>query len=136
MQNPENVVNPGTVNVVNQGDGPLVVDQPVTRGPGTNPGPLVAGLSATPSFGKAYPNQPVTTGPSTNAGALVQAGSEAPGLGTDKPDQPVTITNAMTAQRTVEGGTYSPQSPNTENTTENTVINQTYGQGVPRNVFV
>jgi len=26
MQNPDNVVNPGTVNVVNQGDGPLVVD--------------------------------------------------------------------------------------------------------------
>jgi len=66
----------------------------------------------------------------------VQAGSEAPGLGTDKPDQPVVVTNAMTAQRTVEGGTYSPTSPRTENTTENTVINQTYGQGTPKNVFV
>ena len=41
-----NVTNPGDVNVADQGDGRLSVDQPVTTGPGTNPGPLAAGLSS------------------------------------------------------------------------------------------
>ena len=136
VQNPDNVVNPGSVNVANQGDGLTLVNQTITEGPGTNPGPLAKGLTAAPGIGPASPNQPVGEGPSTNSGPLVQAGSAAPGLGTDKPDQPVTVTPAMTAQHTIEGGTYSPQSPNTENTTENTVINQTYGQGTPKNVFV
>ena len=36
-QNPDNVVNPSTVNVADQGDGPLSVDQPVTVRPSYNP---------------------------------------------------------------------------------------------------
>lgn len=102
----QNVVNPGTVNVADQGDGLLSVDQPVTTGPSQSSGPEVSG------------------------------GSAAPGLGTDTPDQPVTVGTPMTANRSVDGGLYSPQSKNTANTTENTVINQTYGVGQPENVFV
>lgn len=135
-QNPQDVTNPGLVNVANQGDGPLVVDQPVQKGPSTNPGPLVAGLATAPGLGPVASGQTVQKGPSTNPGALVAAGDLAPGLGSDKPDQPVTVTPPMTAQDTVQGGTFSPTSPNVENTTENTVVNQTYGTGTPANVFV
>lgn len=105
-QNPQDVTNPGVVNAADQGDGPTVVDQPVT------------------------------TGPSSNEGPLVQAGSAVSGSGTTGPDQPVTVTPPMTAERTVEGGTYSPQSPVTEEVVENNVVNQVYGQGTPANVFV
>ena len=108
MQNPEEVVNPGLVDVADQGDGPLSVDQPVTKGPSSNPGPLV---------------------PATD---------QAPGLGADDPDQPVTVSVPATTALlpTVAGGTFSPQSPDTIDTTENTVVDQTYGLPNPANVFV
>jgi hypothetical protein len=105
-QNPDNVVNPDLVDVADQGDGPTVVDQPVLAGPSTNPGELVQGIAGAPGLGNDLPDQPVTTGPSTNPGA------------------------------TVAGGTYSPQSPSTINTTQNTVVGQVYGQGDPSSVFV
>lgn len=50
-------------------------------------------------------------------------------------DQPVTTGPAQTAGTTVQAGTYSPQSPNTLDTTENTVVGQRYGVGDPVNVF-
>jgi len=119
-QNPEDVTNPGSINVADQGDGPTTVDQPVTVGPSSNPGPLV------------------------------QAGAEAPGLGPDDPDQSVKVgpsqsaASAQTAQsmtgETVEpgltnAGTYSPQSPDTLNVTQNNVAGQVYGRGTPKNVY-
>jgi|SRR5271157_1017627 len=100
------VTNPGSVNVANQGDGRLSVDQPVEVGPSTNPGPLV------------------------------QAGSFAPGIGTESPDQPVTVSPSSNAGPLVDADLFSPESPNCQNTTENTVINQIYGTGTPKNVFV
>jgi hypothetical protein len=101
----QNVVNPGLVNVADQGDGPLVVDQPVTTGPGTNPG----------SFNR--------------AGAL------APGAGARSPDQPVAVGTPQTAGSTVQGGTYSPQSPSTANVTRNNVASQVYGTWPPAEVY-
>jgi len=103
---PQNVVNPGTVNVADQGDGLLVVDQPVTTGTSTNSGELSQGISAAPGTGSASPNQPVTVG------------------------------TPQVANDTVQGGTYSPTSPNVDDTTENTVVHQVYGTGSPTNVFV
>lgn len=38
MSNPNNVVNPGCVNVADQGDGRTVVDQPVTVSPSSSAG--------------------------------------------------------------------------------------------------
>ena len=106
-QNPDNVVNPGLVDVADQGDGLVSVDQPVVKSPSSNPGPLVP------------------------------ASDEAPGTGTDDPNQPVTTSApATTGLRTVAGGTYSPQSPNTIDTTENTVIDQVYGSPNPPDVYV
>ena len=120
-QNPQNTTNPGLVNVADEGDGRLSVDQPVTTGPSTNPGPLVQADAEGFGTGDADPDQPVTVGPSQNSaasivdvnfpGKIVEAG----------------ITNA---------GSSSPVSPDTINTTENTVVNQIYGQGNPQNVFV
>jgi hypothetical protein len=130
------VTNPGDVNIANQGDGLVSVDQPVTAGPGTNPGPLAAGLASAGGRGLACPDEPVTLSPSTNPGPLVQAGSEGHGLGTVRTDQPVTVTPAMTAQATVQGGTSSPTSPNTLNVITNDVVQQVYGTGTPKNVFV
>jgi hypothetical protein len=100
----QDVTNPGLVNVVNQGDGLVSVDQPVTTGPSTNPGPVVQASSRAPGTGVPS-SQTVGTGPS------------------------------QTADLTVEAGTFSPQSPNTINTTEDTVIGQTYGRGDPTNVY-
>lgn len=99
-----NVVNPGTVNVADQGDGPTSVDQSVKTGPSSNAGPLID---------------------------IVGQGD-----GPTSVDQGVTVTPPQAAQTTVQGGTYSPQSARTENTTQNNVAGQTYGQGVPQNVFV
>lgn len=120
-QNPQDTTNPGLVNVADEGDGRLSVDQPITTGPGTNPGPLVQADAEGFGLGDANPDQPVTVGPSQNSaasivdvnfpGKIVEAG----------------ITNA---------GSFSPVSPDTINTTENTVVNQIYGQGNPQNVFV
>lgn len=71
-QNPDNVVNPGLVNVSDQGDGPLVVDQPVTVGPSSNPS------AATPSVaGGGLGGSPTTT---TNPGTTCVA-DEAFGVG-------------------------------------------------------
>lgn len=100
------VTNPGSVNVANQGDGLITVDQPVT------------------------------VGPSTNAGPVVQGGSAAPGIGTDRPDQPVTVGPSSNSGPLVDADVFSPESPNCQNTTENTVVNQIYGTGTPKNVFV
>jgi hypothetical protein len=135
-QNPDNVVNPGTVNVADQGDGPLSIDQPVTVGPSYNPGPLVQSGSGAPGTGPDSPDQPVTTGPSYNPGPLVQAGSAAPGTGSDFPDQPVTVGPSQNSGQLVQAGTDSPTSPRTINTTQNNVAGQVYGQGTPANVFV
>ena len=105
-QNPQDVTNPGLVNVADQGDGLLTVDQPVT------------------------------VGPSTNSGVTVQGVSSATGAHSLSSYQPGNVTPAMTAQSTVQGGTYSPQSPNTEEVTPNNVVEQVYGQGTPANVYV
>ena len=89
-----NVVNPGLVNVADESDGPLSIDQAKT-----------------------------VTVPCTNAGPIVQAADENPICGAAS-ESPSDVTPPMTAQETVEGGTASPTSPNTINTTENTVIDQ------------
>lgn len=119
MQNPQDSTNPGVVNVADQGDGLTVVDQPVTTGPSTNPGPIVS--AGDQGDGPLSVDQPVTVGPSQSA-----ASSD---TSTSSPGQIVEpgVTNA---------GAYSPQSPNTINTTQNTVVDQIYGQGNPQNVFV
>jgi len=146
-QNPQDVTNPGSVNVADQGDGLTVIDQPVGTGPGTNPGPTVP--VANQGDGPLSVDQPVGTGPGTNPGPVVQAA--AAGDGPTSVDQPVSVgpsQNPATANVASSGpgvivepgvtnaGTYSPQSPDTENVIANNVINQTYGQGTPKNVFV
>lgn len=137
-QNPTDVTNPGSVNVVTEGFGvgPVSPNQPVTVGPSTNPGPTVQAVGLSPGLGVDSPDQPVTTGPSTNPGPLVQGGNLAPGIGVDSPDQPVTVSPSQNSGGLVQGGTSSPTSPNCENTTQNNVVGQVYGTGTPTNVFV
>ena len=43
------VTNPGSVNVVTKGDGLLVVDQPVTVSPSSNPGTATPAIASGPS---------------------------------------------------------------------------------------
>ena len=151
MQNPENATNPGLINVADQGDGLTVIDQAVTVGPSSNPGPLVATVSRGFGLGDADPDQPVKVGPSSNPGPLVQASAEGFGVGDANPDQPVTVgpsQNSAAAKTAMShpgevvepgltnAGTYSPLTPDVINTTENTVVNQIYGTGRPANVFV
>jgi hypothetical protein len=151
MQNPENVTNPGSVNVADQGDGLTVVDQAVTVSPSYNPGPVVATGSEGFGVGDADPDQPVKVGPSSNPGPLVHADAEGFGVGEAGPNQPVTVgpsqssASAQTASsqpgETVEpgltnAGTYSPMGPDVLNVTQNNVAGQVYGVGTPQNVFV
>jgi len=121
MQNPENVTNPGLVNVADQGDGRTVIDQEILVGPSYNPGPVVASGSRGFGVGDADPDQPVTVSPSQSSASAKTATSH-----TGETVEPG-LTNA---------GTYSPLTPDVINTTENTVVNQIYGTGRPANVFV
>lgn len=128
-----NVVNPGLVNVADQGDGLTAIDQEIkVTSPSTNSGPTVLGL--TYADGEVKVDQAVKVSPSTNAGPTVRGLTYADGPVVV--DQEVTVTPAMTAVRTVEGGTASPLSPNTVNTTQNNIVGQVYGTGSPKNVFV
>lgn len=78
---------------------------------------------ANQSDGEILVDQAVTISPSTNAGPITQGGDLAPGRGVAATD-PSDVTPAMTAQRSVDGGTASPISPNTIDTTANTVVAQ------------
>jgi hypothetical protein len=75
--NPNNVVNPGLVNVADQGDGRTVVDQEITVSrPSTNSGPTARGL--TYADGEVSVDQPVTVSPAMTAGRNVAGGTASP----------------------------------------------------------
>ena len=117
-----NVVNPGSVNVADQSDGEILINQTITVSkPSYNSGPTVQGITFADRMVRV--DQPVTISPSTNAGPITQGADLAPGRGITATD-PTDVTPAMTAQRNVDGGTASPVSPNTANTSQNTVITQ------------
>jgi hypothetical protein len=116
------VTNPGLVNVADQGDGLTVIDQAIATGPSTNAGKIAQAAKHAPGKGVAAPSPPNVT-PAMTAQESVSAADGAPGLGTASPS-PGDVTPAMTAQRSVDGGTASPVSPNTANTTANTVIGE------------
>ena len=117
-----NVVNPGLVNVADQSDGEIKINQAITIGrPSSNSGPTAQGIAF--ADGMVEVDQAVTVSPPSNSGPTTQGGSLAPGRGVAAND-PSDVTPPMTAQRSVDGGTASPVSPNTINTTQNTVITQ------------
>jgi hypothetical protein len=73
----KNVVNPGSVNVADQADGPVVVDQEIkVTSPSTNSGPTVRGL--TYADGELSVDQPVTVSPAMTAGRNVEGGTASP----------------------------------------------------------
>jgi len=75
------------------------------------------------SDGEILVNQTITVSPPTNSGPLTQGADLAPGQGVAAAD-PSDVTPPMTAQRSINGGTASPTSPNTIDTTQNTVVTQ------------
>jgi len=114
--------NPGLVNVADQSDGETKINQAITVSkPSYNAGPTEQGIDFADGMVKV--NQAVTVSPPTNAGPITQGGDLAPGRGVAATD-PSDVTPAMTAQRSVDGGTASPTSPNTINTTQDTVVTQ------------
>ncbi len=145
-----NVVNPGLVNVADQSDSEIKINQTIkvsspssnsgptrqgiafadgtarknqaiTVSPSTNPGPTAQGIAF--ADGMVEVDQAVTVSPPSNSGPTTQGGSLAPGRGVAAND-PSDVTPPMTAQRGVDGGTASPVSPNTLNTTEDTIVTQ------------
>jgi hypothetical protein len=80
-------------------------------------------------------DQCVTVDPSQVGAATVAGTGAGPQVGVAL-DEAVTVTPPMTARRDVDGGLESPTSGNCINTTEDTVVNQTYGAGSPANVYV
>ena len=75
------------------------------------------------SDGEISVDQAVTISPSMNSGPITQGGDLAPGRGVAAPS-PSDTTPAMTAQRSVDGGAFSPASPDTIDTTQDTVVTQ------------
>ena len=117
-----NIVNPGSVNVADQSDGEILVNQAITVStPSQNSGPTARGITF--ADGVVRKDQAVTVSPSSNSGPITQGGDLAPGRGAAA-TSPSDVTPAMTAQRSVNGGTSSPISPNTINTSQDTVVSQ------------
>ena len=98
----------------------------------TNPGVVNV---ADQADGPTSVDQCVEVGPSQSSGPTV-SGTGAGHAVNHLDGQPVIVTGPMTAARSVDGGLYSPTSGNCENVTENSTINQTYGVGSPKNVYV
>jgi hypothetical protein len=95
-----NVVNPGTVNVSDQSDGPVVVDQSVkVSSPSTNSGSTARGLSY--ADGPVVVDQTVKVTPAMTAGRTVDGGLASP----TKPGA-VSVT-----QNNVAGQVYGAGSP-------------------------
>ena len=116
------VTNPGLVNVADQSDGEIKINQTISVSkPSSNSGPTSQGIAFADKMVKV--DQPVTVTPPSNSGPITQGGDLAPGRGVASTD-PSDVTPAMTAQRSVDGGTASPVSPNTINTTQDTVVTQ------------
>lgn len=68
-------------------------------------------------------DQPVIVTPSTNPGPTIQTANMEPGNGSVI-TSPSDVSPSTNAGPIVQGGTASPTSPNTIDTTENTVIDQ------------
>ena len=135
MSDPTNVVNPGLVNVADEAYDGFPADfrasngvtQPVTISPnnkieeGGNKRPFVV-------------DQEIIVGPSQSAGPSLDGGASSAKLTTI--DQEIVVGPSQNSGGSIDGGTFSPTSPNVQNTTQNTVVNQVYGTGSPINVNV
>lgn len=78
--------------------------------------------------------QCVQTGPSQNPGPLTSGSGAGPALGAPA-NQAVTVGPTAVGKVTVDGGVYSPTKADCIDTTENNVVNQTYGSAWPENVY-
>ena len=135
MSDPTNVVNPGLTNVADEAYDGFPADfrasngvtQPVSISPnneikrGGNERPFVV-------------DQEIVVGPSQSAGPTVLGGDSSVKL--TSVDQEIVVGPSQSAGPTISGGTFSPQSPNVQNTTQNSVVGQTYGNGQVKNVNV
>lgn len=74
-----NVVNPGSINIADQGGPPTLVNQAVQVGPSTDAGPVVQ--VADQGGRPATVDQSVKVGPSQSAGVAARAADLAPGTG-------------------------------------------------------
>jgi hypothetical protein len=132
MADPTNVVNPGSVNVADEAfDGlpsqvPQIGSTPASASP-TN-------VQATGPLAPVVVDQEILVGP-TQVHRLNLDGGVG-GTPATTIDQEILVGPAQTAGANVNGGTFSPQSPNTQNTSQNNVVGQVFGSGTPTNVFV
>ena len=79
-------------------------------------------------------DQEIIVGPSQSAGPSLDGGASSAKLTTI--DQEIVVGPSQNSGGSINGGTFSPTSPNVQNTTQNTVVNQVYGTGSPINVNV
>lgn len=132
------ITNPGVVNVADEalkGSGvtaqaPDFISVPVTASPNNK---IEIGGSKRPDS----VTQEILVGPSQNSG--VPAEGDDPSqvkLVPQAANQVIVVGPAQTAGGNVNGGTFNPQSVNVQNTSQNNVVGQTYGTGVPKNVNV
>lgn len=137
MADPTNVVNPGSVNVADEAyDGLPSQVPPIGSTPASASVTNVTGAGGNQHRPFSV-DQEILIGPSQNGGA--NADGDDPSqvkLVASAVNQPVLVGPAQTAGTSVDGGTFSPQSPNTQNTTQNNVVGQVFGSGTPTNVFV
>lgn len=136
MALPKDVTNPGSVNVADQGyDFLAVPDQPVTvSSPASS-----AVRTVDADDGSTRPvsvDQPVTVSSPASTAVRTVSGNN----GSRRPvsvDQPITVTTPGPPLLTVQAGSFSPdQAGAGPNITQNNVAGQTFGTGLPANVFV
>ena len=110
----------------------------------TNPGSVNADSQAFDGLASQNPSigsSPASTGPNNADGddpspvKPISSSLATSGTPTDT-NQTVDVTPQQTPVASVNGGTFSPQSANVVNTTQNSVVGQQFGTGVPINVFV
>ncbi len=135
MSDPTNVVNPGLVNVSDEGYDGFPSDVRASNGQvvpvNISPNNVVGATGNTQAI---VVDQEIVVGPSQSAGPTLLGGGSS--VTKTVVDQEIQVGPSYNPGPLVQGGTFSPLSPNVQTTTQNTVVNQTYGTGTPSNVFV
>jgi len=141
MANPQDVYTPGSTRAADEAFDSLPANVQASNNPNqttpanASPNNVVTNINGPGSLQPFVVDQEILVGPAQTAGTNIPGDAS----GNTKPvkvDQEIGVGPSQNAGTLVQGGTFSPQSANTQNTTQNSVVGQTYGTGTPSNVFV
>jgi len=127
----------GTVRVADQAFDGLAAEVPdMVQVPASIPVLIVDADEPNPVIGDISPNQPVTVTPQTTPVLVLDGDDGKPGIGPIEPNQPVIVEETIVSLTQVQGGAFDPIHGEVAEVITNNVVQQTYGTGLPANVFV